>query len=477
MPMARRHLFTFGLKLFLAACAASVVALVAGGVALTLSAGSLPLRDLVPALVGSLTVAVLAAGGIAWLLSSPIRNRARAFVEHAYRYRTGDMMPHIAYGDDELGIVTRALNESLHELRRQNEELERDRTRTEAILVGMIEGVIVIDAHGRIQLANDAARGMLKTEDLTIDRHYLEVIRHPAIADLVGRALGGSRTEAVQLSPPRDPSRTIMARAAPAVSRDAQGAVLVLHDITDLRRADQIRRDFVANVSHELRTPLTAIRGYVEALDDDPNLADQHRAFIDIIARHTARMEGLVRDLLRLARLDAGQEMLDMTSCDIARVVEEVIEELAPSLKERAQRVTVAMQPGAERMMADRGKLHDVMRNLITNAITYGPTDSVIAIEAVKIDESVAVSVSDAGPGIPEPDLLRIFERFYRVDKSRARDPGGTGLGLAIVKHLVELHGGSVRAENNAQEGARFTIVLPRSSGAGSTRDGQSTNR
>jgi two-component system phosphate regulon sensor histidine kinase PhoR len=301
---------------------------------------------------------------------------------------------------------------------------------------------------------------MLRIDELAVGRPYVETIRHPAIAQLLGSALGGRSPEALQLSPPRDASRTLIARAAPAVEGAEYGAVLVLHDITDLRRADQIRRDFVANVSHELRTPLTAIRGYVEALSDgDASSEDTHR-FLDIIARHTQRMERMVSDLLRLARLDAGQETLDIVPCDTRALLHAVVADLAPSLEARGQRVDITVAPDAATIRADPTKLHDALRNLVTNASSYAPEHTTIAVEAARHGSRVALSVSDQGPGIPEEDLTRVFERFYRVDKSRARDPGGTGLGLAIVKHLVELHGGQVSAANRPGGGAVFTVEV-----------------
>jgi signal transduction histidine kinase len=236
--------------------------------------------------------------------------------------------------------------------------------------------------------------------------------------------------------------------------------ILVLHDITELRRADQIRRDFVANVSHELRTPLTAIRGYVEALSDGDTSEEDSRRFLEIIARHTQRMERLVKDLLRLARLDAGQETLEVIPCDTRSLAEAVVADLTPSAAGRGQRIEITIAPGAEAVRADPAKLHDALRNLVANAITYAPEQSTIRIDAIRTGGRVAMTVSDEGPGIPEEDLSRVFERFYRVDKSRARDPGGTGLGLAIVKHLIELHGGTVRADNGPERGARFTITI-----------------
>ena len=236
--------------------------------------------------------------------------------------------------------------------------------------------------------------------------------------------------------------------------------VLVLHDITELKRADKIRRDFVANVSHELRTPLTAIRGYVEALTEGDVNADDTRRFLDIIMRHALRMERLVKDLLRLARLDAGQEVLEIASCDVRVLVQSVVSDLTPTLEARHQRVNVALHAGAEAVRADPAKMHDVLRNLAANASTYAPEGSTVQIVARRTGEVVTIDILDEGPGIPEDDLLRVFERFYRVDKSRARDPGGTGLGLAIVKHLVELHGGTVTARNREHGGAQFTIAL-----------------
>jgi two-component system phosphate regulon sensor histidine kinase PhoR len=240
------------------------------------------------------------------------------------------------------------------------------------------------------------------------------------------------------------------------------GAVLVLHDITELRRADRVRRDFVANVSHELRTPLTAVRGYVEALMDDPATPEQRKKFLDVIDRHTGRMERLVRDLLRLARLDAQQEAAERHPCDVESQFKAVASDLATLIEQKKVHVDIAVNPDACVAQFDPTKLHDALRNLVENAVNYSPEGGRVTLAARTEGESVALTVSDEGPGLPDSDLERVFERFYRVDKSRTTDPGGTGLGLSIVRHLVELHGGRVSARNNPTGGATFTILLPK---------------
>jgi signal transduction histidine kinase len=213
-------------------------------------------------------------------------------------------------------------------------------------------------------------------------------------------------------------------------------------------------------VSHELRTPLTAIKGYAEALMDDAVPGGQDQTFVEIIHRHAARMERLVNELLRLARLDAGQEIAEFTECDVASLVESVVADLEPMASAKEQQLRLSVAPNACALVVDPAKLHDILRNLIENAINYTPAHGVIEIDADIYESNYRLRVRDNGPGIPSDDLARVFERFYRVDKSRAR-PGGTGLGLSIVKHLAHVLGGEVTAVNRAGGGAEFTVTLP----------------
>ena len=285
---------------------------------------------------------------------------------------------------------------------------------------------------------------------MAIGRPYVETIRHPAIAELVAAALLDRTPEPLQLSPPRDPSRTIIARAAPATRDTAHGVVLVMHDITDLRRADQIRRDFVANVSHELRTPLTAIRGYVEALSEErrgprgePALSRDHHA--SYRADGAARQGSAAPGTARRGPGDARRRRRARPARSPRRVATDV----ARAIAERQQRDRNRHCAGRRNRPRRSGQAC-TMRCATWSPMPSptGPKGRPCESRRRERDGYVTISVLDEGPGIPEEDLSRVFERFYRVDKSRARDPGGTGLGLAIVKHLVELHGGEVRAEN-----------------------------
>jgi two-component system phosphate regulon sensor histidine kinase PhoR len=412
------------------------------------------------AFVAGAVVALLAAA--LYLAAARVRQRERAnaIVAVARRYSVGDLSrPSPDYGDDELGDVARALDQSVQELGRRLDSLARDRGRMEAILSSMVEGVLVVDEQGRLQLVNDAARRLLKLEREGTARPYVEAIRHPGIVEQIGRALGGEQPDTLELSLTLNGSRVLVARVTPVVAT-GRGAVLVMHDITDLRRADQIRRDFVANVSHELRTPLTAIKGYAEALMDDPDDADARDRFLEIIHRQSSRMERLVKDLLRLARLDAGQETVELAQCDVENVIAAVLTDVDRAVAEKRHRLDTRVAPQARVLMADPAKLHDVLRNLIENAVNYTPEGGTVRVEASMADGRFHLVVSDTGPGIPPEDLTRVFERFYRVDKSRAR-PGGTGLGLAIVKHLVQVMGGTVVADNEPGGGARFSVALP----------------
>ena len=425
-------------------------------------------RAIWPAFAVAIAVALVGA----WGISRQLTARLQAIAAAAERETAGAATLALhAEGTDEIGRVARVVAGSSRALRKQLAVVAADRALMTAMFSAMVEGVLVVDGKGRVQLANDAAHAMLgfKTTGGNDQRrgHYLESIRHPAVAELLSLAIAGETTAGAEFVLGGDSERTYVARATPVALGDeatapgAGGAVLVLHDITDLRRADRVRRDFVANVSHELRTPLTAIRGYVEALLDDRSKAAERRRFLEIVDRHAARMERLVKDLLRLAQLDAGKEQVRLEPVQLDTLLDGIVSELVPTIERKKLTIESRIAADVAIISADPAKLHDLLRNLLENAVNYSPERGVVTVSAETREGSVALQVQDEGPGIPATDLGRVFERFYRVDKARGQDPGGTGLGLSIVKHLVGLHGGTVSASNRPERGAVFTVTLP----------------
>ena len=447
-------------RLFLSSIAVAAAALVT--VALVAAPAGVEDRfgPLARALAAGFVAALGAALAIARLASMRLHRRVRALTEMAGRYTAGPPFPvGLEHGDDELGVMARALDQTARELARQVKDLSGQQTRVDAILGGMVEGVLVIDDEGRVQIANESVQRMLGIDSDPTGRFHVELIRHPEVTRVIAAAVAGDAGRGNEVRLNTDPPKVLLANARPFAANGERGVALVLHDVTEYRRADQVRQDFVANVSHELRTPLTAIRGGVEALVDEDR--PEERRFVAIIARNSARMERLVSDLLRLARLDAGQEHLTPTPCALEAAFGSVAGELAPLAESKHLDIRTAVAPEAGTVVADPLKLHDAIRNLVENAVNYAPADSAIELGAAGEDGIVRITVADRGPGIPDTDLTRIFERFYRVDVARPRDPGGTGLGLAIVKHLIGLHGGSVRAANREGGGTVFTIELP----------------
>ena len=414
------------------------------------------------ATLAALLMAMAGAAGLAWAGAALLGRRVRAIATAAGRYAAGDLsQPVRDYARDEIGTVSRVLDESVRALAARAAELAEDRARMDAILTGMAEGVLAVDPQGMVQVANRSAQAMLGIGAAAAGCHYLEAVRHPGVANQLASALAGREPAALEMVPAHSPGRRVVARAAPVNAASGRGVVLVLHDITDLRRADQMRRDFVANVSHELRTPLTAIRGYVEALSDEAQDEAERRRFLAVIERHASRMERIVRDLLRLAALEARQETVEHARVDLDALFRSVAADLVTGLESKAQHIGICVDPPVATVTTDASRLQDALRNLVENAVTYSPPGSTITLAASAEADRAILTVADEGPGIPEDDLTRIFERFYRVDKARSRESGGTGLGLSIVKHLVELLGGRVWAANRPGGGAVFSISLP----------------
>lgn len=350
---------------------------------------------------------------------------------------------------------------------------QANRARMEALLDGMIEGIVVLEAHGRIALVNRAAGEMFTFSRFMTGGTVLDTIRNREVAGIASRAM--SATDAIEEEMRLDGPPPRLLQVSAVALRDAEGnssgAVLVFHDITRLRQLEAVRQDFVANVSHELRTPLSVIKSAAETLSDG-GIDDRAVAirFLEIIDRHASRLGLLIDDLLLLSRLDSEQMKLDVQPVSLQAAVQETFDNC--EARARARGAALHNRVPADLLVgADPERLQQILANLIDNAIKYGRTDGNIEVTAGLLNsERVQIRVQDDGPGIPLEAQARVFERFYRVDKARSREQGGTGLGLAIVKNLVHAHGGEVRVESTPGRGAQFFFTLSRTEGSASAR-------
>jgi two-component system phosphate regulon sensor histidine kinase PhoR len=358
-------------------------------------------------------------------------------------------------GIPDIDVLVRSLRQMHRQLGERFDELRREQAESAALVESMIEGVVAADGRGHIVTANPAARRLLgygHTEPLP---DLPALFRVKAAREVVDEVLQGRPVQDRQLEMD---DRVFLVNARPLPNG---GAVLVLHDLTEVRRLEAVRRDFVANVSHELKTPLTSISGYAETLLGDAPDADTTRRFLVTILSNARRMQRLVDDLLDLSRIEAGRWQPDRTDADVAAVARDCWAGLAGRADAHQVELVLDIGRGAETVDADLDALRQVLTNLMDNSLRYSPAGGRITLRSRRMDGGVAVSVRDDGPGITREHLPRIFERFYRADASRSREEGGTGLGLAIVKHLVEAHGGRVGAESELGRGTTVTCLFP----------------
>ena len=372
---------------------------------------------------------------------------------------------------DEIGTLGRSLNVLAARLREKVQDLEQERAKVTAILDGMVEGVVAVDGHEHVLVMNERARTIFGLGAMRGERKpFLEVIRNVELHELFRDSRAGSpglvlRRE-VRLAAPA--GRVLEVQALPlALGGDEWGLVMVLHDVTELRRLEDVRTEFVANVSHELRTPLTAIHGYLETLLEGALEEPEHaRKFLEIVFRHTERLGRLISDLAELSNIELGRITLALAPTTLGEVVDSVVAIIGPRAARGGVRLASAVPPGLVAVTADHDRLVQILINLVDNAVKYTPRGGDVRIGASLIaGDRVEVTVTDTGIGIPRSDLPRITERFYRVDKARSRELGGTGLGLAIVRHLVLAHGGELAIESELEQGTTVRFTLPASGG------------
>jgi two-component system phosphate regulon sensor histidine kinase PhoR len=368
---------------------------------------------------------------------------------------------------DEIGTLGRSLNVMAGRLREKIGDLEEEQAKATAVLDAMVEGVIATDGHDHIILINERARALFGLGRARAERRpLLEVIRNVDLHDVLGESrmapVGTVVSREIKLAEPLE--RVLQVHAVPLrFTGEARGVVMVLHDITELRRLEQVRTEFVANVSHELRTPLTAIHGYLETLLDGAlEEPENARKFLQIVFRHTERLGRLTDDLTDLSNIELGRISLRLEPTVVSDVADSVLAIIAPRAVAGQVSVEAKLPAGLPEVVVDRDRLAQILINLVDNAVKYTPKGGHVRVEGRVAERGmVEMTVRDTGVGIPRADLPRLTERFYRVDKARSRDLGGTGLGLAIVKHLVLAHGGELDIDSELWKGTTVRFTLP----------------
>ncbi len=348
---------------------------------------------------------------------------------------------------------------------RLREDYERDRSGREAVMDCMLDGVVVLDGEGRVRTFNRAVVRLFQVGGDLRGLTLLEALRRHELAEFAERARAEGQALDLELEQHGRSAVTLQVNAVSFLdgTGGGKGVILVFHDVSRLKDLERTRRDFVANVSHELRTPLSLIKGYVETLIDgassDPEVSGK---FLRTIEKHANRLAFLIEDLLAISQLESGQALMNRCNGELRPLVGRVVEDLATKAEARGMRLLNEV-PAELRLRVDPDRLQQVLFNLVDNGIKYGRAGGTVRVGG-RVDPDagrVEVWVSDEGQGIPAEALERVFERFYRVDAARSREQGGTGLGLAIVKHIVQAHGGEVRAESEVGRGTTFRVLLP----------------
>jgi two-component system phosphate regulon sensor histidine kinase PhoR len=369
------------------------------------------------------------------------------------------------------GARARRVGLALENVFRRQEQLDQQvagrESGTEAILETMQDGLLVVDMGRHITLMNRTFENLFELRGEALGAPLLETVRHATLDRLIAETLRTGERMQSQLTvadSKTNAERHVEVSAVP-LKDDMDiisGAVILFHDITQLKRVDQIRRDFVANVSHELRTPLSILRGYIETLLDNPKSSREELArILQIMERHAKRLGLLVDDLLSLAQLESSSASLEIGEVQLSELFENVLRDWKERLAGKQLRLIVNLPPDMPPIRADETRLQEVLSNLLENAVKYSRENGEIRLQAEGRGPEIVISVGDNGIGISRDDLPRIFERFYRADKARSRELGGTGLGLAIVKHITQLHGGRVEAESEPGRGTTVRVFLP----------------
>ncbi len=403
---------------------------------------------------------VLTAAAGAWFsyrLSRPVKSLVAAI----HRLKEGDFSARAAVATkDEFSLLAGALNELAEELQQTLSQLKEQKLVQDIILKTLSEGVLAADAEGKIIFANPALRSIFRLESEPNGQPFHLVFRHPALLSAFEKVLRNGRSARVQIKETYPTHKVVEIQLAATEVGKSVRVVAVFRDATQSYRLEQVRKDFVANASHELRTPLSVIKGYIETLEDGLVAESEKKQVFHTLSDNVRRMGNLIDDLLHLSKLESPEFTLKPEKLLILEVVQAVLSALKPQAESKKQKLSVEI-PDELPLLGDRQELEVALKNLLENAIHYTGAGGTISVRAARRNGAVGITVADTGIGIPSQDLARIFERFYRVDRSRSREEGGTGLGLSIVKHIAEAHGGRVEVQSEVGRGSKFTLIIP----------------
>ncbi|HRZ87384.1 MAG TPA: ATP-binding protein, partial [bacterium] len=418
-------------------------------------------KIIVAAVMIALAASILLSVLISFFISKPLSEMAAV----ARQMARGDFSRRAyARTSDEIGDLAAALSYMADEIKATVGKVTGEQAKLEAVLSSMADGVMVTDEKGRIVLINPSLRRMLLVDEAPEGKTPIEVIRNAAVQEIVSRTLGGSGGTAageIQIVQPHERSLKVNGVSVTRAGK-VRGTVLVFHDITELKRLERVRRDFVANVSHELRTPIANIRGYAEtlmsgALEDKEHAKD----FLSVIYQESGRLARLIEDILDLSKIESGAMTLACSAIPVDAPLRRACVIVENQARQKSIVLRTEIPEGLPQVKADEMRLSQVFVNLLDNAIKFTPEGGTVTVSAVHDGAFIRIDVIDTGIGIPEKDLPRVFERFYRVDKAHARDLGGTGLGLSIVKHIVTIHGGDIRVSSMPGRGSTFSFTIP----------------
>lgn len=404
----------------------------------------------------------IAVAALTWILAARVVRPVQTLTTAAESIARGEYAERVFLtNNDELGALARSFNRMTRELDGREAQLRESRQRLMTVLEGMVEGVIALDERERVVLANRAAGQLLDFSPATAQgRPLIEVVRNRAVHEAIAATTQGLSGGEIDVGD--NESRVISVHSTTLDSETTTRWILVLHDVTDLRRLESMRREFVANVSHELKTPLSSIKAYSEtllngALTDSQN----NERFVRQIDDQAERLHELIMDLLSIARIESGQQVFEICSLNLLEILQSCVSAHQPSAE--AQQIDLRLEQDDKPIpvRADDEGLRQILNNLIGNAIKYTPPRGTVTVKCIQQQSQAVIRVCDTGIGIESKYLPRVFERFFRVDKARSRELGGTGLGLSIVKHLTQSFDGEVHVESQIGEGSVFTVLLP----------------